>query len=159
MDNSSESKRSNTEALLRMQRIQIILTACILIVVLAAGIFLALQFNSINRVVDLIDQRVQSFDMEALNDAVDSFSEASDKITSIDIDELNRTVTSLKEAADNIGSMDIKKLNDAVTALKDAAKNLSGIDVESLNSLVQALQSVAERLERAVSTISGIFGR
>ena len=159
MENSEETKRSNTEALLRMQRVQVVLIACILVVVLAAGVFLALQFNSINQVVGLIDQRVQSFDMESLNNAVESFTEASDKITSIDIDELNRTVTSLKEAADNIGSMDIRKLNDAVTALKDAAKNLSGIDVESLNSLVQALQSVAERLERAVSAISGIFGR
>ena len=75
MENSSENKRSNTEALLRMQRIQIILTACILIVILAVGIFLALQFNSISRVVDEIDQRVQSFDMDALNNAVDSFTD------------------------------------------------------------------------------------
>ena len=160
MDNKAPATTTtNTERLLRMQRTQTILTACILVVILAVGLFLALQFNSISRCVDLIQQRVESFDMESLNGAVDAFTEAADRFNSVDIAQLNKTVTSLKEAADNIGSMDIKKLNDAVVSLKDAAKTFSEIDVESLNSLVQALQSVAERLERTASAISGVFGR
>ena len=144
---------------IRIMRRQTALIAGILIIVLAVGIFLASQFASIKRCVDLIEQKVGVLDVQVLNDAVDSFTEAADQFSSIDVDEFNKTVESLQTAADNFGSVDIDKLNDTVSSLKDAADTFSDVDVEALNKLVQALESVSAKLEKAVSAITGIFGR
>lgn len=152
------TQRPDTQTqLLRLQKTQTVLSACILVVILAAGIFLACRFTSISRCIDLIEQDLQALNMDTLNDAVDAFTEAADRFGSLDMDAFNRTVESLEDAAEQIGGMDIDRLNGAVSSLKNAADTFGKIDVEALNSLVEALETVSAKLQNAVNAITGIF--
>ena len=122
---------------LRLMRIQTILVACILAILLIGGIFVAVQFKSMQNCIDVIEQDVRAIDMDALNRAVDAFA----------------------NAADQFGKIDMEELNDAISALESAAEQLKDIDVDSLNSLVAALETVATRLQNTVNAISGFFGK
>lgn len=159
MENATRTADTPEVKQMKLLRLQTILIACLLAVVLAAGIFLAVQFASIRSCVDMIELNLQSLDAAAFNRAADSFTSAADQFSSIDMDKLNETVEYLQSAADNLGNVDINKLNNAVASLREAADTFKGIDVEALNSLVQALETVSSKLEAAVSAITGIFSR
>ena len=143
----------------RLLRVQTALIAILLVIVLLAGLFLALKFREVSSVVDTVRRELETVDFEAINNAADSFAEAAEKLDELDMDGFDKTVDSLRAAADKIGSVDAGELNEAVAALKAAAENLSDIDIASLNSLVEALDGTATKLSTAVNAIGGIFGR
>ena len=169
------------EKQLKLLRMQTIMTACILAIVLIAGIFAVKEFASLRSGMDMIEQKIETLDVETLNDAIGAFTDAAEQFNSINMDEFNGTVESLQAAAENFGSVnmerfngtveslqtaaenfgsvDIDRLNEAVSSLKGAADTFKSIDVEALNSLVHALETVSTRLENAVSAITGIFKR
>lgn len=146
-------------SLARLMRLQAILTACILIILLAAGIFAFREISTVRGCIDTLKQTLESVDAEALNDAVTAFDDAAKQIQNVDIGGLNKTVASLKDAADTFRLVDVEGFNEAVEALTEAAETLDDVDVNALNSLVQALESTAAKLQNAVNAISGLFGR
>ncbi len=120
---------------MKMMKIQTILIACILLVVLAIGVFLAVQFSSVGKCVDVVVEKLEAIDAEKLNDAIGAFS----------------------EAAEQFNEMDIDKINDSISSLQKAAENLGKVDIEQLNLLVESLNATAEKLQNAVNAITGIF--
>ena len=153
---SFKEKTSPAAQQLKFAKLQTVLLALTLVVVLAVGVFLAAQFAEIRNCVDLIEQNIRTLNVETFNGAVESFQSAADQVSSLDVDKLNDTVSSLQSAADNLGSVDIGRLNETVGALKAAADTFSDVDVASLNALVQELETVAAKLEAAVNAISGV---
>lgn len=122
---------------LNMMKIQTILIACILIIVVVVGVALVSQFKNIQDCIGMIEQNMQTIDTDALNGAVDAFTDAANQFNKIDMDEFN----------------------DTVSALDAAAGQLREVDVDSLNALVAALEDVATRLQNTVNSISKFFGR
>ena len=160
----------------RLLRALVALNVCVLLAAVLVGALLTVQFTSVSRCVDEIGQEVQRIDMDALNGAVESFTEAAEQFSSIDMEEVNRAVTALQKAAegldmeefnrtvaalqtaaDNLGSVNVTRLNDAVVSLRQTAETFGEIDVASFNKVVQALESAAADLQRAGNTISGLF--
>lgn len=154
-------------------RIQTCMLGLVLLIVIGAVIVTALEVRSLksalNRVesnitatlddINLEELDISGFDMESINQAIDSLTEAADTLSAMDIVSLNDTVTSLKSAADTLGGIDIETMNSAIASLQDAADTLKGIDVESLNALVTSLETVASKLENTVNSFTGIFSR
>ena len=132
-----ETNEKIAQKQLRQMRMLTIMMAILLALFLTAGFLLAKEFRSIQNCISLIEQDVQTVDMNSLNSAVDAFTDAANQFNKIDMDEFNGTVASLDSAA----------------------AQLKGVDVESLNSLVDALEGVATKLQNAVNAISGLFGR
>lgn len=144
---------------LGLLRLQTALIAILLVIVLLAGLFIAVKFREVSSVVDTVKYELENVDFEAVNGAADSLAEAAKKLDELDMEGFGKTVEALRGAAEKIGSVDADELNDAVAALKAAAEKLSDIDMTSLNSLVEALDGTATKLSTAVSAIGGIFGR
>ena len=164
------------EKTVRLLRALVALNTCVLLVVVLVGVLLTAQFTAVRSCVDVIEKDVQKIDMDALNGAVDSFTEAAEQFSSIDMEEVNRavaalqqaaegldmeefnrTVAALQTAAEHLGSVDVTRLNDAVSSLRRAAETFGEIDVASFNKVVQALESAAADLQRAGNTVSGLF--
>ena len=146
-------------ALLRHTRMQTIALYAILILLIFAVIFIAVQFTSLRSCMDLIEADLRQLDMTEIGNAINALCDAADSFAGVDMESLNATVSALKDAADTLAGVNIQSLNRAVLALEDAAKNLGEVDVESLNALVVALETVSEKLQNAVNGITGIFGR
>lgn len=121
---------------LRWIKLQTILLACILVVVVIVGIFAATQFKSMRNCIDLIEQNMQTIDTASLNKAVDAFT----------------------EAASQFNKIDMNVFNDTVSSLDTAAEKLKDVNVDSLNTLVEALEGVATKLQSTANAISGFFG-
>ena len=134
MNNNVKDTKSQE---LTLMRIQTILIACILILLVVVGVAAAMKFQSIQTCIDTIQQSVETIDTDAFNQAVNALTDAANQFSKIDMDTLNETVA----------------------GLDSAAAELKGVDVASLNSLVSALESVATRLQNTVNAISGFFGR
>lgn len=159
MNNVSETEKGNDlqRSQLRMMRIQTVMIAAILAIVLAVGIFLISQFVSVKSCVNMIGQKVQTIDAETLNDAIGKLKNAAEQFDSINFDALNEAVSALKDAAKQFNEVDMEKLNDTVSALREAAENLSEVDAGKLNDLVASLNTTAEKLQGAVNAIAGVF--
>jgi len=110
-------------------RVQTVLLAAILVVVLLVGIFLMAGIASLRSNIDAVEQNI------------------------------GEAVSALTEAADGLSGMDVDAMNETISSLKGATDNLSQVDMNALNDLVNSLRTVAEQLEGAVGVISGIFGR
>ncbi len=151
MDNAPLARKQ-----LRMMRLQTILIAALLLILLAGIVFLAVRFREIGELADTLKTEVELIDVGAINDAAGNLASAAEEL---DMDAVGQTVEALKRAAEGIESVDMSELNDAVAALKAAAQSLSEIDVDSLNSLVEALDGTATKLGSTVNAIGGIFGR
>lgn len=159
MENQAELMTVFAEKQYRMQKLQTIVTVCILIVLLIAILFIAIQFTSINHCIGLIEADLQALDAEMLENAVSSFTDAANQFASVDMDELNRTVLALQSAAKSFGSMDTDELNGAIVSLREAAASFNDVDIKALNALVNSLETVAARLERTLNLFPSIFGR
>lgn len=131
------NRKDNETKALNLMRIQTALIACILIFLIILGVAAAAKVRSMQTCIDLIERNMETVDMEALNDAVDAFTDAANQFNKIDMDEFNNTVA----------------------ALDGAAEGLQEVDVESLNALVSSLETVAAKLQNTVNAISGFFGR
>ncbi len=175
------NEKTVQERQLTLMRVQTALLALILVILLAAGVFVAREISELQSVMDVIEQDVKALDMDAMNDAVSALTDAAKQFSFVDMDALNGAVRSLTEAADQLSSVDANTLNETVTALRDAAKmlsdvdmkginkavssltdavnNLKDVDIDSLNALVQSLETVASKLQSAADAISGLFRR
>lgn len=138
---------------LKLMRVQTALMGAIFLLLLAALVFLAVQFAALGEAMALVETQLQSL---ALEETVAALTEAAETLGGVDMAALNGAVASLDAAAENLGAVDMRQLNDAVLALKGAAENLQDVDVESLNTLVSALETVATKLEGAVNALSNI---
>ena len=114
---------------LRLLRVQTAVLMCILVLLVAGGIFLTVQLADLGDCLALVERQLQGVDM----------------------DEVNRAVGALTGAAQELGNVDMDALNQAVAALAGAAENLQDLDFEALNTLVKTLETVASRLERVTS--------
>ena len=63
---------------LRMMQIQTAILAAILILLLAAGIFLAVQLADLGHLMDLMEQQLLALDLEQINQAVASLTDTVD---------------------------------------------------------------------------------
>ena len=143
----------------RLMRVQTLLLAGIFLIVLAVGIFAAVEFSAVHRSLALIEADLQDIQMEKINDAVESLTKAADQLAEVDVDTFNETAASLRDAANKLSELDTEKINDAVVALTEAANNLSELDTEQLNALISSLEDTASKLQNAVNGITGLFGR
>lgn len=118
---------------------QIILLSAILAVLLLIGTLQIVQFVTVQKAID-------SLQTNALG---------------VDVEEVNKAVGSLTEAADNLSKVDVEALNKTAGSLKDASEKLSKVDMEALNKMVESIAAVTEQLEKTVkgiTTIGGLFG-
>lgn len=122
---------------LTLSKIQVILTACILLTLIIGCIFLAQRVVQLQNCLDLVEKDLQALDMDSVNEAVDALTDAANQLAAVDVDTLNDTITSLRDAADTLKS----------------------VDITALNSLVDSLETVANKLQNAVNAVTGIFGR
>ncbi|MBR6407974.1 MAG: hypothetical protein IKS19_05295 [Clostridia bacterium] len=149
------------EKLLHM-RIQTALLGCILLIILAVGVFAAVEFSTVHRSLALIETDVRNVEVDQINEAVEALTAAANKLTEADVETLNETAASLRDAANMLAGLDTDGINDAVRALTEAANKLSELDIESLNGLVSALESTAQRLQNtanSIATLGGLLGR
>lgn len=138
---------------LKLLRVQTALIGGIFLLLLAALVFLAVQFAALGEALDMVETQLQSLELE---ETVEALTTAAETMGEVDMAALNEAVASLDAAAENLGAVDMKQLNSAVLALKGAATNLQDVDVEALNTLVSALETVATKLEGAVNALSNI---
>ena len=136
---------------LRLLRLQAILMAGILVLLLAAGAFLAVQAVRLNAV-------AQRLDMASVNRTIAGL-EAADSLSALDGAQMQQTVAALQTAAQHLSDVDMASLNEAIEALSGAAENLKELDIDAFNALIASLQASSENLEKATGVISGIFGR
>ena len=142
------------QKLLRWMQIQTIIMAVILVLLLAAGIFLVSQVAELGNLLWLMEEKLQALDLEAINEAVESLSAAGQEMANIDVKALNAAVAALKDAAGNLSAVDMEALNGAIDSLSGAAEGMMEMDFKALNELVETLDAVATRLEK----VTKIFG-
>ena len=114
----NEQKQSPEARQLRLIRLQTIMIACILVLILAFVLFLGLKVNTVMEVVEQLD-----------------------------VTQLNAAVASLKAAADKLAAVDIDSLNAGIQGLADAAGQLSQLDFEKLNTFMESLETLADWAE------------
>ena len=134
---------------LRLLRLQTILMAGILVLLLAAGAFLAVQAVRLNAV-------AQRLDMASVNRTIAGLEAAADSLSALDGEQMQQTVAALQTAAQHLSDVDMASLNEAISG---AAENLKELDIDAFNALIASLQASSENLEKATGVISGIFGR
>ena len=140
-------------------RLQTILQGALLVVFVVALLIVGGRFSALQRGINMVNTQLQDIDMNEVNAAIASLSDAANRFSEIDVASLNDTVSSLHDAADKLSTADVAELNAAVASLRSAADTLDTLDVESRNSLVGSLDKAATVLENAVSGINGVFGR
>ena len=101
------------EKQLKLMRLQTILLVCILVILLAAGLFLVKQIQNLNAVVAQVD-------IQSINNTIAELETAAAGLSELDAEVLNETVAALKIAAGNLGNVDMGSLNQAVDALSEA---------------------------------------
>ena len=140
------------EKQLKLLRLQTVLLVCILVILLAAGLFLVKQVMDLSAMVSRVD-------MEAINRTIADLETAAKGLSQLDAEVLNETVAALKIAAGNLGDVNMGSLNDAVEALSGAADTLKELDIRHFNELIVSLETTAKNLEKTTSGFAGIFGR
>ncbi len=84
---------------LKYMKIQTVLLACILAVVLIVSAFVIIQFAAMR---SGINELRQNLDMNAINDAVASLESAAGNLKNVDIDSLNSLIESLNTTAERM---------------------------------------------------------
>ena len=77
------------------QRVQTILLAAILVILLVATLFIVIGFRQIQGL-------LQSINWEALNETSKSLSDAADQLASLDMDTLNGFISNLQELSQQL---------------------------------------------------------
>ena len=137
---------------LKLMKLQTALTAGILVLLLAVGLYVAVQINSLMNMVNAVD-------LDKVNATVASLQATAAELEKLDMEQISGAVASLKSAAENLSKTDISALNEGIKALSDAAGNLSGLDIQQMNDLIQSLETVASQMEKTTSAFSKFFGR
>lgn len=138
--------------LLLFVKIQTALVAMLVLLLVAGGIFAAVQVNKAMRVVD-------GLDMEQINAAVESLSNTAAELEKLDMEGVGKTVEALRGAAQKLAEADIDAVNDGIEALTDAAGNLQNLDIEKLNDLIAALEKTAAQMEKTSAAFGKLFGK
>jgi len=146
-------------AALRWTRLQTLLLAGVLLVLLVTAAVLGRELGSLHRSLALMEQKLTEVQMQQVNEAIASLTDAADKLAEIDMEGLNQTAASLKQAADQLTAMDVKTLNEAIASLRDAADTLKQFDVGAFNDVIQSLDKTSENLAKITGGIGSVFGR
>ena len=116
----------------RLQRTQVVLTAFILLIVLAVGAVLVSQVRSC---LTLAQEKLEALDIEAVNAAVKSVS----------------------ETAENLKDIDAETIDGVSSAIQSAADGIRELDLDRIDALVKGLDSAAGKLDSAVNAFKSIF--
>ena len=123
MDNNS-----NVERLLRKQtgllRAQVFLRVIILLVVVAVGFFLVKEVRALGECLTLAQEKLEALDMDALNTAVKSVSEAAADLKGIDAETIDGVSAAIQSAADGVRELDLNRIDELVKGLDSAAGKL-----------------------------------
>ena len=134
-----DENNSNVERQLRKQtgllRAQVFLRVVILLVMLAVGFFLVKEVRTVSNVLTLTEEKLNALDMDALNAAVKSVS----------------------EAAADLKGIDAETLDGVSSAIQSAADGVRGLDLDKIDALVKGLDSAAGKLDSAVSEFKSMF--
>ena len=134
---------------------QTLLLAAVLVLL---AILVGMTARRMEKGLDLVQADLESLEMDKVNTAIASLSEAADRLADVDISRLNETATSLKAAAESLADVDIQSMNEAIVSLKDAADTLKGLDIQSLNGVIQSIDRAVQGLENAVNALKSLFG-
>lgn len=156
MTDGLSGKKQN--AALRWTRVQTLLLAGVLAVLLLAVTVLGLELGSLHRSLELMEQKLTEVQMQSVNEAIGAMTGAANKLSAIDAEGLNQTAVSLRQAADRLSAMDVNTLNEAIASLRDAANTLKGLDMEAFNDVIQSLDRASNNLAKITGGIKGIFG-
>lgn len=130
---------SSVERQLRKQtgllRAQVFLRVVILLIVVAAGFFLVKELRTLGNVLTLAEEKLEALDVEKLNAAVKSVS----------------------EAAENLKDIDAETIDGVSSAIRSAADGIRGLDLDRIDALVKGLDSAAGKLDSAVNSFKSIF--
>ena len=122
-------EKSPEEKQLFLMKLQTAMIGLILILILAAVIFLA---GRVNEVMETVRQ--------------------------VDISQVNKAVGSLKEAAETLSQVDMNALNSGIQDLSGAAEDLSQLDFQKLTRFMDSLEDLSTQMD-AVSSFFKTFMR
>ena len=140
------------KAQLKLLKIQTALTAGILVLLLAVGLYVAVQINSMMNMVNAVD-------LDKVNATVASLQSTAAELEKLDMERIGGAIDSLKSAAETLSKTDIAALNEGIKALSEAAGNLSGLDIQKMKDLIQSLETGAGQMEKTTSAFSKLFGK
>ena len=149
-------KRQNSA--LRWTRLQTLLLAGVLLVLLVTAAVLGRELGSLHRSLELMEQKLTEVQMQQVNEAIDAMTEAANQLAAIDAEGLNQTAVSLRQAADRLTAMDVNTLNQAIASLRDAADTLKKLDIQAFNDVISSLDAASENLAKITGGIKTIFG-
>ncbi len=152
MEETVLAEKKEKNSLLLWMKIQTGLLAAVLVLLLAVGIFAAIQVNTMM-------QLFRGVDVEKVNSIILSVQNTAAQLENVDMDTINKAVDSLKGAAENLAAADIDAVNDGIAALTDAARNLQELDIEEMNALIQSLEATAQQMEKTTAAFSRLFGK
>lgn len=139
-------------------KVQTLLLAAVLVLLAILVLVVGMTARHMEKGLDLVQADLESLEMDKVNTAIASLSEAADRLADVDISQLNETAQSLQAAAEGLASVDVDTMNKAVISLKEAADTLKALDMEALNGVIRSIDKTVQGLETAVNTLKGIFG-
>ena len=122
-------------------KLQTLLIFCILLIIMAVGIYAVVGITAMRRYAVRIGDTV------------------SETLSGLDTETASETLSALSDAAKRLDEIDTDKLNSLITSLRAAAEHLQSIDTEKLNALIESLEGTASALANVKSVFDGIFGR
>ena len=101
-------------------KVQTLLLAAVLVLLAILVIVVGMTARRMEKGLDLVQADLESLEMDKVNTAIASLSEAADRLADVDISRLNETATSLKAAAESLADVDIQSMNEAIVSLNSA---------------------------------------
>ncbi len=125
-----DQTKTPEEKQLQMMKIQTVMIAGILVLILAFVLFMAFKVNDIMAMAEQLD-----------------------------LDELNAAVSSLKSAADKLSAVDVDSLNSGIASLSETAGELSSLDFQKLNIFMNSLEGMSKEMDALTKVFKGFLGR
>ena len=152
MEETVLAEKKEKNSLLLWMKIQTGLLAAVLVLLLAVGIFAAIQVNTMM-------QLFRGVDVEKVNSIILSVQNTAAQLEDLDSKTINEAIDSLKGAAENLAEADISAVNEGILALTEAAKKLQELDIEELNELVKSLEATVQQMEKTTTAFNRLFGK
>ena len=140
-------------------KLQTCLLAAVLVLLVVCTLLLAGSMKKVDRSLELVQADLENLNMDQVNEAVASLTEAANRLAAVDVEGFNKTAESLKAASDSLAKVDVETLNKAISSLQQAADTLKDLDMDSLNAVIGSLSKTVASLQKVADTIGGIFGR
>ena len=114
------NEKSPQDRQLLLMRLQTVMIALILILILGFVLFLA---GKVTQVMGI----VQQIDMVQVNGAVASLKSAADQLSQVDVETLNEGIQGISDAAGELSELDFQQLSGFLTSLEDLSKEIDGV--------------------------------